>query len=105
MPNVATVTLTVDVTALLPATNAAYLKTTITVTDANAQAQTADVNGTETPPWTAVFNNVATGAGIASAQAFDVNGAAIGDPVSTPFTEVGSPETFPAVTAISVAVS
>jgi hypothetical protein len=107
MPNVATVTLTVNTAALLPAANAAFKQTTITVTDANSAVQTANVNGTETPlPWVAVFQNVAAGAGTASAQAFDVDNVAIGPPVSTTFTEVGSPPaTFPQPMGISVAVS
>jgi hypothetical protein len=109
MPNQATVTLTKNPNAPLPAVNAAFKKTTITVTDGASAVQTADVDGTtESPPWTAVFNNVATGNCTASAQDFDVNGTPIGSAVSTPFTEAGSPPppaTFPQTTGISVAVA
>jgi hypothetical protein len=106
--NLATVTLTVNPAALLPAANAAFKKTTITVTGGDGVVQTADVVGTETPPWTAAFSNVATGNCTAAYAAFDVNGLAIaGFSGSTPFTEAGSPPptTFPGPTGISVAVS
>jgi hypothetical protein len=108
MPNTATVTLTVNPAAVLPSGSAAFLQTTITVTDAANAVQTVNVNGTETPPWVAVFNNVAAGAGTAAYQAFDANSVAIpGFAGSTPFTEAGSPPptTFPGPTGISVAVS
>lgn len=110
MSNVATVTLTKNASAPLPAVNAAFKKTTITVTDGAGAIQNADVDGvTESPAWTAVFNNVAAGSCQASATDFDVNGTAIGTAVIQPFTMSGSvvtpPATFPQTTGIDVAVS
>lgn len=105
MPNVATVLLTVTVTTL-PATSGAYKETNIVLTDSAGAVQKAVVNGTETPAWSAVFNNVAAGDGNVVAQAMDVNGAAIGAAITQTFTEVGSPPaTFPAPSAITVTVS
>jgi hypothetical protein len=105
----ATVTLTKDLASVLPAANAKYGKTTITVVDSAGASQSADVTGVETPPWTAVFSNVAAVAGAtgtASYQDFDVNGLAIaGFAGKTTFTEIGSPATFPGTTGISVAIA
>ena len=103
----ATVTLT-KVTTNLPATNAAFASTVITLTDSAGAVQTATVTGVESPPWTAVFPNVAAVAGstgTVTAQDKDSAGAAIGAAVSQSFTEIGSPATFPATTAISVAIA
>ncbi len=103
----ATVTLTKKDT-LLPATNAPFAGTLITLTDSNGVIQTATVTGVETPPWTAVFPNVAAVAGATgtvTAQDQDTAGAAIGAMVSQTFTEIGSPVTFPGTTAISVAIA
>jgi hypothetical protein len=105
----ATVTLTKNPTAPLPAANAAFAKTTVTVTDsAGTVIPPQDLNGKETPPWTAVFTNVAAVAGATgtvTAQDFDVNGLAIGAPVTATFTEIGTPPVFPQTTAITVAIS
>lgn len=111
MSNVATVTLTKDPNAALPAVNAAFKNTVITVTDGANVLQEATVDGTtESPANTAVFNNVAAGNCTASAQDFDVNGTAIGTAVIQPFTMPGAvvvppPATFPQTTGINVAVS
>lgn len=103
----ATVTLT-KVTTNLPAANAAFASTLITITDSAGVVQTASVTGVESPPWTAVFQNIAADAGATgtvTAQDVDANGAAIGALVSQTFTEIGSPPTFPQTTAISVAIA
>lgn len=103
----ATVTLT-KVSTPLPSTNAAFASTVVTLTDSAGAVQTATLVGTETPPWTAVFQNVAAVAGATgtvTAQDTDSAGAAIGALVSQVFTEIGSPATFPATTAISVAIA
>jgi len=104
----ATVTVTVDTTALLPSTNAPYASTLITLTDSAGAVQTASLTGTETPPWVAVFANVAAVAGATgtvTAQAVDTAGANIGAAISQTFTEIGSPATFPNPTAITVAIA
>jgi hypothetical protein len=103
----ATVTLT-KVTTNLPAANAPFASTLVTLTDSAGAVQTATLVGTETPPWTAVFANVAAVAGATgtvTAQDTDTAGAAIGALVSQSFTEIGSPPTFPATTAIAVAIA
>lgn len=105
MANIATVTLIKNTAALLPAGNAAFASTQVALTDAAGAVQTASLTGAETPPWTVVFNNVATGAGTVVATDVDSAGATIGTPVSQSFTEVGSPATFPATTGITVTVS
>src|ERR1700743_337565 len=104
----ATVTLT-KVTVNLPSTNAAFASTLVTLTDSAGAVQTATLNGTETPtPWAAVFQNVAAVAGAqgtVTAQDQDTAGAAIGAVVTQPFTEIGSPATFPQTSAIAVAIA
>jgi hypothetical protein len=103
----ATVTLT-KVTTPLPASNAAFAGTLVTLTDSAGTVQTATLVGTEVPPWTAVFSNVAAIAGATgtvTAQDQDTAGAAIGALVSTTFTEIGTPATFPATTAIVVSIA
>jgi hypothetical protein len=109
MSNVATVVLSQVVpNPSLPAANAAYKNSVITVTDGAGAVQTANVDGTtESPPWTAVFNNVANGNCTASAQDTDVNGLAIGPAVSTTFTMGGGTtgSTYPATAGITVTVS
>jgi hypothetical protein len=104
----ATVTVSVNAAALLPATNAPFASTLVTLTDSAGAVQTASLVGTETPPWTAVFANVAAVAGATgtvTAQAIDTAGANIGSAISTTFTEIGSPATFPQPTAITVAIA
>lgn len=114
MSNIATVTLTknggTNTNAPLPAANAAFEETVITVTDGAGAVQTASVNGTENPQWTAVFNNVASGSCNASAQDTDVNNAPIGPAIAQTFTMPAAvtpppPATYPQTTAISVATS
>lgn len=103
----ATVTITNTATPA-PAGAAAYASTLVTLTDSAGLVQTASLTGAETPPYTAVFQNVAAVAGASgtvTAQAIDANGANLGDAISTSFTEIGSPVTFPAPTAISVAIA
>ncbi len=95
-----TVTLT-KVTANLPAANAAFKNTSVVVTDSTGVAQPAVLlTGAETPtPWTFTAS-VAPGAGTVVATDLDVNGLAIGTPVSQAFTEAGS--TFPSTVGITV---
>lgn len=103
----ATVTLT-KVTTPLPATNAPFAGTLVTLTDSAGVVQTVTVTGTETPPWTAIFNNVAAVAGAqgtVTAQDMDTAGAPIGAVVSQTFTEIGSPVTFPATNSIAVTIA
>jgi hypothetical protein len=107
MANIATVTLTKNTAAVLPAGSPAFKNTVITVTDGAAVVQTATVDGTtESPPWVAIFNNVAAGASTASAQDTAVDGTAIGAAVVASFTETGGTGgTFPQTTAVNVVVS
>jgi hypothetical protein len=104
----AIVTLTKNLSAPLPAANAAFASTLITLTDSAGAVQTASVNGSESPPWSATFQNVAAVAGASgtvTAQDLDTAGAAIGAAVTQTFTEIGSPAVFPQTTAITVAIS
>jgi hypothetical protein len=107
----AIVTLTKNLTAVPPAGSNPYANTLITLTDAANGVQTATVDGTETPPWTAEFDDIdatAGGIGTVVAQDQDAGGVAIGASVSQTFTEIGggtTGATFPATTAITVAVS
>src|SRR5277367_2741043 len=100
------VTITVALTkttANLPSTNAAFANTSCVVTDSTGVAQPAVLlTGVETPtPW-AFTASVATGAGTVVATDMDVNGLAIGSPVTQTFTEAGSPPTFPQTVSITV---
>jgi hypothetical protein len=107
LANVATVLVTVDPTAAIPAGNAAQKNIVLTLTDFAGVVQTANVDGTtESPAWTAVFSNVAAGLGSVSAQAMDTAGAAMGAAVSASFTEGGGVGgTFNQPTALAVTVS
>jgi hypothetical protein len=105
--SVATVTVT-NTTTPAPAGAAAYTSTLVTLTDSAGAVQTASLTGTETPPYVAVFQNVAAvvgATGTVTAQALDSTGANLGSAVSTTFTEIGSPATFPAPTSIAVAIA
>ena len=87
--------------AIASPTGAAYLNTSVVVTDSTGTAQPAVLlNGSETPAWT--FNtSVAVGAGTVVANDMDVNGAVI-NTVTQPFTEVGTPVTFAPTSTITV---
>jgi hypothetical protein len=102
-PLVTITVLLTKTTANLPSTNAAFLNTSVVVTDSTGVAQPAVLlTGAETPtPWSFTAS-VATGAGTVVATDMDVNGLAIGTPVSQTFTEAGSPPTFPQTSAITV---
>jgi len=105
MPNTVTVVVAVTTTNL-PSTNAAYASTTLTLTDGAGTVQSASVNGTESPPWTAVFGNVAAGNGAVVAQAVDSAGAAIGASISQGFDETGPVQaTYPAPSGLTVTLS
>jgi hypothetical protein len=99
----ATVTVAVDTTKPINAT-----KLTVTLTDSAGAVQTADLTGVESPPWTAVFSNIAAVAGATgnvSVQALDASGAPVGSPVTATFTEVGTGASFPTPTSVTVAIS
>lgn len=103
----ATVVLT-KATTPLPAGSAAYASTLLTLTDSAGTVQTATVDGSESPPWTAEFDNVAAEAGASGsvvAQDQDAAGVAIGAAVTQSFTEIGAPATFPATTGIAVTIA
>lgn len=76
-------------------TGAAFASTSVVVTDSSGTAQPAVLlTGVETPtPW-AFSTSVAPGAGTVVATALDVNGAALGSPITQTFTEAGSPPNF-----------
>jgi hypothetical protein len=103
--NVATVTVNSSPAALPPGITFDHI--TITVKDGAGASQTANVNGTETPPFTAVFNNVASGSCTADAQAFDSTGTALGSPATQNQFTMPAPvaTTFPQPTSLSVSVS
>jgi hypothetical protein len=84
-------------------TGAAYAGTSVVVTDSTGVAQPAVVlTGKETPTPFAFTTSVAPGAGTVVAQDQDVNGAALGSPVSQSFTEAGSPASFNPTSGITV---
>lgn len=84
-------------------TGAAYAGTSVVVTDSTGVAQPAVVlTGAETPTPFAFTTSVAPGDGSVVAQDLDVNGAAMGSPVTQAFTEAGSPVTFAPTSAISI---
>lgn len=101
-----TAVLVKNTAASLPAGSAAFDHTTITLTDSSGTVQTAEVNGTESPAWTAVFDNVAAntgGSGSIVAQDQDATGNSIGAPVKTTYSDVApAVTTYPATTAIHV---
>ncbi len=88
--------------ATISPTGAAYAGTSVIVTDSSGTAQPAvTLNGKETPPFS-FQTSVAPGNGTVVAQDLDVNGAAMGSPVSQTFTEVGTPVTFTPTSGITV---
>lgn len=68
----------------LPA-GASFADTVVTVTDDTGASQEATLNGTETPPWSHVFDVSDGHGGSVSAKDFDTNGNDI--TVGGPFTE------------------
>ena len=106
MANIATVVVAKAATAVPTPTGAAYASTHILLTDSAGAAQTASVNGSESPPWTAVFTGVAAGAGTVVVTDLDVNAATLGTPISQAFTEAGSaPATYLPSVSVTVASS
>lgn len=84
-------------------TGAAYANTQVVITDSTGVAQpTVTLTGSELPTPFSFVTSVAIGAGTVVATDFDVNGVAIGGPVSQTFTEVGTPPTFAPTTGITV---
>lgn len=89
----------------LPSTSAAFQQTVVVSTDGAGAAQTANLTGVETPPWSVVFQNVAVGAGNVVATDTDTNGTAIGTPITQAYnvtTAGGGPTTFPQTTGLTV---
>ena len=83
-------------------TGAAYLNTSVVVTDSSGVAQPAVLlNGTESPTPFAFSTSVGVGAGTVVATDMDVNGVSLGA-TSQAFTEAGTPATFAPTTGISV---
>jgi hypothetical protein len=111
MTQTATVVLTKNLTAPLPAGSAAYASTLITLTDSSGAQFTAEVDGQESPAWTAEFPGLAQstgGSGSVVAQDQDASGKAIGAPVTQSYTDLASgtgATTFPQTTAISVSLT
>lgn len=99
------VTLT-KVQATLPAGSAAFAQTVVISTDGAGAAQTANLNGTETPtPWAVTFQNVAPGAGNVVVTDTDANGTAIGAPITQPYNVSGGGTgggTFSQTTGVTV---
>ena len=89
------------VNANLPLANAAFAGTKITVTDSAGAAQTATVVGTETPPWSASFSDVAVGVVAIVATDLDAKGETIGTPITQNFT-TNAPTQFPQTSGITV---
>lgn len=100
----ATVTITKTNTNL-PAANAPFASTLVTLTDSAGVIQTVSLTDA---PWVATFNNVAAVAGATGSvtvQDLDSAGAAIGAALTQTFTEIGAPVTFPASSAVAVAIT
>jgi hypothetical protein len=97
-----TITLTKGPAVNTPS-GAAFKNTSVVVTDSTGVAQTPVLlTGAETPtPWS-FTTNVAPGNGNVVATDMDVNGVALGLPISQAFTEAGSPPTFLPSTGITV---
>lgn len=110
MSQTATVVLTKNLTATLPAGSAAYASTLITLTDSSGAQYTAEVDGQEAPAWTAEFPGIAQttgGKGTVTAQDQDASGVAIGAPVSQGYVDLAgsAATTFPQTTGISVSLT
>lgn len=95
----------------LPASNAAQASIVATITDTTGNVLApVTLLGTETPPWSFQIQLThSTTAGSASFQALDTSGAAIGLPLTGPFTiapaaTFNSPASF-TVTAVTSSVS
>jgi hypothetical protein len=84
-------------------TGAAFLNTSVVVTDSSGVAQPAVLlTGVETPtPW-AFSTSVNVGAGTVVSTDFDINNAVLGTPISQAFTEAGTPPAFLPTTGITV---
>ena len=84
-----------------------FAATAVVVTDnSGAVLPAVTLNGTETPPWTAVLTG-ATGPNEASATATDLDttGATIGTPVTATESGTGGFGTFPATSGLSISVA
>src|ERR1700679_2985025 len=84
-------------------TGAAFASTSVVVTDSSGVAQPAVLlTGAETPTAWAFSTSVNPGAGTVVATDLDVNGVALGQPITQTFTEAGSPPQFFPPTGITV---
>jgi hypothetical protein len=102
-----TVVLTKNLTAAVP-TGITYAATAIVVVDnSGATLPAVTVNGSESPPWTAVFTGKdGTAEASATATDLDTNGNTIGTPVTgTESGTGGQPATFPQTTGLSITVT
>lgn len=111
MTQTAVVTLNKKLGVALPAGSAPYASTLITLIDSSGAGYTAEVDGQESPPWTASFPGIAqtaSGTGSVVAQDQDAVGTAIGTSVSQSYTDLPSgtgTSTFPQTVGISVALT
>jgi hypothetical protein len=102
-----TVVLTKNLTAALPA-GIVFAATAIVVVDNSGVTLPAvTVNGSESPPWTAVFTGTdGTAEASATATDLDSSGNTIGTPVTgTESGTGGQPGTFPQTTGLSITVT
>ncbi|HSV90891.1 MAG TPA: hypothetical protein VLH80_07310 [Nitrospiraceae bacterium] len=103
-----TITVTVaKTTAPLPA-GVTFAATSIAVVDnSGAKLPAVSVNGTETPPWTAVFTGaVGTAEASATIQDLDTNGNPIGNPIVVTETGTGGqPATFQQSASATISVT
>lgn len=89
--------------ALVLAAGILFAHCKVDVTDAAGAVQSANLDGTESPPFTATFTSLADGAGSVVATDLDTTGAVIGTPATTTFPAViptGTP--FQSVSGITV---
>jgi hypothetical protein len=102
-----TVVLSKNLTAALP-TGVTYAATAIVVVDNSGVTLPAvTVNGSESPPWTAVFTGTdGPSEATATATDLDTSGNTIGTPVTaTESGTGGQPGTFPQTTGLSITVT
>lgn len=92
----------------LPA-GAAFADTVVTVLDDLGASQEATLNGSETPPWSHIFDVADGHAGTVSAKDFDTNGndVTVGGPFSETYDSTGTGggtagDTFAATSGMSI---
>jgi hypothetical protein len=83
-----------------------FASTKVVITDSAGAAQSFSLTGVESPPWTVAVTNLAAGAGTIVATDTDTTGAAIGSPVTQPFTTGAvTGNSFPQTTGITFSPS